>query len=95
MELLDQARTDVHAQHAARRDLIEDGAIRKSALIAQLYVERSRNALQRTGVGEPWRSRLVALLDGLDARPAKPTPPNQPPQPVVVTGLVYEASFNR
>lgn len=95
VELLDQARTDVHAQHAARRDLIEDGAIRKSALIAQLYVERSRNALQRTGVGEPWRSRLVALLDGLDARPAKPTPPNQPPQPVVVTGLVYEASFNR
>lgn len=99
VELLAQARTDLRAQHEVRRLLIESGAMRKSALVAQLYVERGRGALQRTGVREPWLSRLVALLDGLDTRTVNPISPNPLPQLVATTGLFTanfgEASFNR
>lgn len=99
LELLAQARTDLCAQHEVRRLLIDGGAMRKSALVAQLYVERGRRALQRTGLHEHWHSCFVGLLDGLDTRPAKPLPPDPLPQPVANTRLFNgnfgETSFHR
>ncbi len=76
IDLLAQARTDQGAQRAVRQALFDSGAMRMAALVAQLYVERGRQALQRAEAGEPARSRLLALLDGPIPRCDDPTTPN-------------------
>lgn len=95
VELLAQARTDREAQRAVRQALFDSGAIRMAALVAQLYVERGRSALQRSGAREPGLSRLAALLDGPDKNRVDPAPSNSLAAPAATPGLGFEASFNR
>ena len=94
LALLALARTDLEAQRAVRRTLFDSGAIRMAALVAQLYVERGRRALQRAGAREPGLSRLTALLDGPDKKRMDPTPSNSLATPAATPGLTVEAAFN-
>lgn len=95
VELLAHARTDLGAQRAVRQALLDSGAIRMAALVAQLYVERGRSALQRAGAHEPGLSRLTALLDRPGKNRVDPAPPNSFAASAATPGLGFEASFNR
>ncbi|MGQ0711278.1 MAG: polyprenyl synthetase family protein [Rhodoferax sp.] len=95
IELLAQARTDLQAQHEVRRRLLDSGAIRMAALVAQMYVERGRSALQRAGSREPGHSRLVALLDGPEPPARNEATPNPRATPAAATRLGDEAPFTQ
>jgi geranylgeranyl pyrophosphate synthase len=61
LDLLDRARTDPHAQEAARQELRASTAVSRVIFRARLHYGRARALIDRLAVGEPLRSRLLHL----------------------------------
>jgi geranylgeranyl pyrophosphate synthase len=60
--LMDQARTDRHAQEAVRERLIADGVLRKMAMIIEIYCGEALNYLEKINSMSPATAALRAQI---------------------------------